>query len=458
MQLVGDPADTPDHRIAEDIRLFIERTLTIAVGLLGAIVSIASLVVILWVLSNETPLYLYGATLAIPGYLVWAALIYAVVGTAFAHLIGGPLIVLNFNQHRYEADFRFHLMRVRENSEQIALLGGEATESEGLRARFDRVVGNWYLFMSRQERLTFFTAGYAQVAIIFPIIDVSPAYFAGMMQLGGLVQTTAAFAIVQSALSFFVSIYRDFAEWRAVVARLDGFERSIGAARDAATRPLRVDFVSHPARTELTIERLSVQLPTGAPLVATEDLTIKAGQRALITGPSGSGKSTFFRAIAGVWRFGTGTIVVPRGAKLMVLPQRPYFAVASLEEAVTYPSKPGTIPSARIAEVLEAVGFPALARRLSDEAHWTQILSLGEQQRLSIARAILHAPDYLFLDEATASIDELSEANLYGTFAGAPTRRDHCVDRPPINPRRLPRQAIRTSTRNRPPPHSRNQS
>jgi putative ATP-binding cassette transporter len=413
MQLLGEPADNPDQRIAEDIRLFIEQTLTIGVGFLGSVAAVASFVVILWVLSAAAPLHVYGATIAIPGYLVWAALIYAIIGTALTHLIGRPLVGLNFNQQRYEADFRFNLVRVRENSEQIALLAGEAIETDRLRARFDRVASNWYLIMTRQKRLTFFTAGYTQAAIIFPIIVVSPAYFSGTMQLGGLVQTSAAFAAVQSALSFFVTIYRDFAEWRAVVARLDGFERSIGGAREAASRPSRVDVVSHPTHAELTVEGLSVQLPTGEPLVATEDITIKAGQRTLITGPSGSGKSTFFRAVAGVWPFGTGTIVVPRGAKLMVLPQRPYFLVASLEDAVSYPSKRGTFTPERIMTVLRAVGLPALAGRLSDETHWNQILSPGEQQRLSFARAILQAPDFLFLDEATASLDEPSEARLY---------------------------------------------
>lgn len=413
MQLLGEAADNPDQRIAEDIRLFIERTLTIGVGLLGSIVAIASFVVILWALSAEAPFHLFGMTIAIPGYLVWAALIYAIFGTAITHLIGRPLVALNFNQQRYEADFRFNLVRVRENSEQIALLGGETTETDRLSTRFDKVAANWYLIMSRQKRLSFFTTGYTQGAIIFPIIVVAPAYFAGLMQLGALVQTSAAFTTVQTALSFFVTIYRDFAEWRAVIARLDGFDRSIGAARAAATQVSRVDVVSHPTNTELTIEGLLVQLPTGAPLVATEDLIIKAGQRALITGPSGSGKSTFFRAVAGVWPFGTGTVMVPRGAKLMVLPQRPYFLVASLEDAVSYPSERGTFTPERITQVLEAVGLPALAQRLSEEVHWNQILSLGEQQRLSIARAILQTPDYLFLDEATASLDEMSEANLY---------------------------------------------
>ncbi len=419
MQLLGDAADNPDQRISEDIRLFIERALTIGVGLLGAIVTLASFIVILWALSSAAPLQLFGTTFTIPGYLVWAALIYAILGTTLTHLIGWPLVQLNFNQQRYEADFRFNLVRVRENSEQIALLAGETTESDRLITRFGRVVANWHLIMSRQKRLTFFTTAYNRFALVFPFIVVSPAYFAGGIQLGGLVQTAGAFGSVETALSFFITAYRDLAEWRAVIARLDGFDRSIAAARAAAaptaakTPPHRESIVPT-SKAGLTIEGLSVQLPNGAPLVATEDLFIEAGERALVSGPSGSGKSTLFRAIAGLWPFGAGTIVVPRGAKLMMLPQRPYFPVGDLEAAVSYPSERGVFTSEQVTEVLEAVGLPALARQLDDEAHWNQVLSLGEQQRLGIARAILQEPDYLFLDEATASLDEPSEARLYG--------------------------------------------
>jgi vitamin B12/bleomycin/antimicrobial peptide transport system ATP-binding/permease protein len=413
MQLLGDAADNPDQRIAEDIRLFIERTLTIGVGLLGAVVTLLSFLAILWTLSAAAPAQLFGLAITIPGYLVWAALIYAILGTLCTHLIGWPLVVLNFNQQRFEADFRFNLVRVRENSEQIALLGGETAETDRLLTRFGKVVANWHRIMLRQKRLTFFTTGYTRFALVFPFIVVSPAYFAGLMQLGGLVQTAGAFNSVETALSFFITVYKDLAEWRAVIARLDGFDHSIEAARAAATTAPQIDTVPPSAKSGVSIEALSVRLPDGAPLVATEDLFIRAGERALVTGPSGCGKSTFFRAIAGVWPFGTGTIVVPRGAKLMMLPQRPYFPVATLEAAVSYPSEPGAFAPGQIAEVLDAVGLPALVPRLAEEAHWNRILSLGEQQRLGMARAILHAPDYLFLDEATASLDEPSEARLY---------------------------------------------
>src|SRR5262249_52880896 len=280
-----------------------------------------------------------GTAITIRGYVVWAALIYAILGTTLTHLIGWPLAVLNFNEQGYEADFRFNLVRVRENSEQIALLGGEKAETEGLLARFNQVVANWHRIMSRQKQLTFFTTSYTRFAIIFPFIVVSPAYFSGLMQLGGLVQTAGAFNSVETALSFFITVYRDLAEWRAVIARLDGFDRSIGIAQAAAATNPRSEEVKPAEKAGLTIDSLSVRRPTGAPLVAAEDIFIEAGERALVTGPSGSGKSTLFRAIAGVWPFGKGTIVVPRGAKLMILPQRPYFPVASLEEAMSYPSE-----------------------------------------------------------------------------------------------------------------------
>jgi vitamin B12/bleomycin/antimicrobial peptide transport system ATP-binding/permease protein len=417
MQLLGDTADNPDQRISEDINLFIDRTLTLSVGLLSAIVTLGSFVVILWTLSAAAPLHLFGATFSIPGYLVWAALFYAVVGTTLTHLIGWPLVSLNFRQQRFEADFRFNLVRVRENSEQIALLGGETAERDRLLDRFGRIVANWLAIMQRTKRLTFLTAGYSQVSVVFPFIVISPAYFAGAVQLGGLMQTAAAFNSVQTALSFFVTAYRQLAEWRAVIARLEGFNISVEKAQIAATAKPVIEVMTGEDKAHIRIDDLLVRLPQGKPLVAARDVTVSKGESVLVTGPSGSGKSTLFRALAGTWPFGSGTVAVPRTASVMTLPQRPYFPIGTLAAAVTYPNEPGTFSAERLAEVIAAVGLPDLAQRLDEEAHWNRMLSLGEQQRLGIARAILQAPDYLFLDEATASLDEPAEAALYQLLA-----------------------------------------
>jgi len=413
MQLLGDAADNPDQRIAEDINMFIDRTLAISVGLLSAVVTLGSFVVILWTLSAAAPLHLFGASFTIPGYLVWAALLYAAIGTTLTHLIGWPLVSLNFRQQRFEADFRFNLVRVRENSEQIALLAGETAERERLLDRFGYVVGNFLLIMQRTKKLTFLTSGYTQISIVFPFIVISPAYFAGAVQLGGLMQTASAFTSVQTALSFFVNAYRSLAEWRAVIARLDGFNIAAERAQRAATAPQAIAVSTREGRDRVEIDELLVRLPQGTPLVAADDIAIAAGERVLLTGPSGSGKSTLFRAIAGTWPFGAGTIRVPKGAKLMALPQRPYFPIGTLAAAVAYPAEPDTFDAEALSEVITAVGLPALAGRITEEAHWNRMLSLGEQQRLGIARAILQAPDYLFLDEATASLDEAAEAALY---------------------------------------------
>jgi putative ATP-binding cassette transporter len=413
MQLQGDAADNPDQRITDDVKLFVERTLDIGVGLLSSVVTLASFVVILWGLSAAAPLHIFGNEFAIPGYLVWGALIYAIFGTALTQWIGSPLVNLDFQQQRFEADFRFNLVRVRENAEQIALLQGESAERQRLSERFGRVVDNWYGIMSRTKRLTAFTTSYTQAAIIFPYILVSPAYFANKIQLGGLQQTASAFDSVRRALSFFVSIYRTMAEWRAVVARLDGFEMAIASAAKLATHPDSIAVVSSTGSDAIDLRQLLVRLPNGAPLVSAESFSLRNNERVLVTGPSGAGKSTLFRAIAGVWPFGTGSIAIPAKATLMMLPQRPYFPVGSLQAAIVYPAEPGAFGSDRVRDILIAVGLPQLASKLDEEAHWNRTLSLGEQQRLGIARALLHAPRYLFLDEATASLDETSEAALY---------------------------------------------
>ena len=413
MQLLGDAADNPDQRIAEDVRLFIERTLQLTIGILGQAVTFVSFVVILWTLSATAPLHLFGKTWSIPGYLVWAALLYATIGTAIAHLVGRPLIRLNFMQQRYEADFRFNLVRVRENSEQIALLEGEAVEQDRSMVRFAALMNNFFGIMSRTKRLMYFREGYGQVADVFPYVVASPAYFADVIQLGGLTQTASAFGRVQGALSYFVNAYTLFAEWRAVVERLSGFDASIATARalEGTASSLKVERRKDGAEVDIT--NLEVRLPSGQPLVAAKEIALIAGDRVLVNGPSGAGKSTLFRAIGGIWPFGTGSVSVPAGARVMILPQRPYLPIGSLAAAVAYPAPPDRFEIAAIRSVLVAVGLPAFADRLSEEAHWNRMLSLGEQQRIALARAILHAPDFLFLDEATASLDEPVEAALY---------------------------------------------
>jgi len=413
MQLQGDAADNPDQRMTDDVKLFVERTLNIGIGLLNSVVTLGSFIVILWTLSSAAPLHLFGRDIDIPGYMVWGALIYAALGTWLTHLIGHPLVGLDFRQQKYEADFRFNLVRVRENSEQIALLDGDSAERQRLLTRFGFVVENWIGIMNRTKKVTAFTASYSQASVIFPYILVAPAYFANKMQLGGMMQTASAFGSVQGALSFFISTYRSLAEWRAVIARLDGFETGIGAAKALAENAGSIQTVATPGAGAIGLNDLLLALPNGKPLIQLLGFTLRKGERTLVTGPSGSGKSTLFRAIAGIWPFGKGTISIPQGASLMMLPQRPYFPVGSLASAITYPAKDNTFDTARLEETLKLVGLPALAPRLAEDGHWNTTLSLGEQQRLGLARALLHAPQYLFLDEATASLDEPSEALLY---------------------------------------------
>jgi putative ATP-binding cassette transporter len=304
---------------------------------------------------------------------------------------------------------------VRENSEQIALLAGETAEQERLLVRFGRLVDNWLQIMRRTKRLTFFTAGFSQVSTVFPYAVVSPAYFAGTIQLGGLMQTASAFSSVQGALSFFASstIYRQLAEWRAGIQRLSGFEQAVATARAAAVKPPVIELVTSADRNTVELADVEVRLPTGAPLVAADRIVVPAGDRVLVTGPSGSGKSTLFRAIAGIWPFGRGRVAVPKEARLMMLPQRPYFPVGTLADAIAYPAAAGAFSRERLTDALRAVGLPALVERIDEEAHWNRMLSLGEQQRLGLARALLQQPDYLFLDEATASLDEPAESALY---------------------------------------------
>jgi putative ATP-binding cassette transporter len=407
-----DPGtDNPDQRIAEDLRDFVDSTLALGLGLLRSIVTLFSFILVLWGLSGSFTLF----GIEIPGYMVWVALVYSVIGTLLAHWIGRPLIRLNFNQQKVEADFRYALVRFRDNAEGIALHGGEADEQRGLAARFQRLIENWWSIMVATKRLTFFTAGFAQVAAVFPIVVASPAYFRGAIPLGGLTQTANAFGEVQGALSWVVDNYRELTSWRATVQRLVGFMAAIAAARAATRNGDGVQATRQPG-PDLRIEDVTLTLPDGRVLIGGASARIAPGERVLVAGASGSGKSTLFRAIAGIWPFGKGRIAVPEGARVLFLPQRAYLPLGTLRRALCYPLDAASVPEERLQAALTDAGLGHLAARLDEEESWDRRLSGGEQQRVALARALLVQPDWLFLDEATASLDPEGERAFYETL------------------------------------------
>jgi putative ATP-binding cassette transporter len=412
MQLAAGETDNPDQRIAEDLQLFVSGTLALAIGGLRAVVTLVSFVAILWGLSGSVTIPFGRSSLILPGYMVWTALLYAIIGTWLTSRIGRPLVRLNFDQQRYEADFRFGLVRLRENAEGVALYHGEADELQGFRKRFGAVVRNFWDIMRRQKRLTWFTAGYTQAAVIFPFIVAAPRYFQDVIHLGGLMQTATAFGQVQDSLSFIVSSYTDIAAWRSVVERLLGFERALEHVRTEAASGIGIAFADGDA-ARLALKDVELDLPGGQRLIAGVNLGLRSGDTALLTGPTGAGKSTLIRAIAGIWPFGRGQIRVPPGARLLVLPQKPYLPIGSLRDVVSYPRPPGGVDDAMLREALAAVGLPGLAGRLDEDGHWALQLSPGEQQRIAFARVLVQMPDWLFLDEATSALDEATEARLY---------------------------------------------
>lgn len=405
--------DNPDQRIAEDINQFTTYTVSLSMGLLNAVVTLLSFVGILWSLSGSFAFSYNGSNYTIPGFMVWMAVVYALAGSVITHYLGRPLIALNFQQQRVEADFRHHMVRVREYSESIALDRGEPVERQQIGGRFTAVLANYLALIRRQKRLIWFTNGYGQAAVVFPFIVAAPRFFSGAIQLGELMQISSAFGRVQDSLSWFVDNYDSLASWRATTDRLTSFEDSFQRVQAAAQTTAQQQQTG--AADALQIDEAQVGLPDGRPLLTAQGLRLSAGDTVLLKGPSGSGKSTLFRTLAGIWPWARTRVQRPADfdARVMFLPQRPYFPNGALRDALAYPAAPDRYTDAQLQQALRDALLPQLADDLDRQDTWGQKLSGGEQQRLAIARALLKRPRWLFLDEASSALDEDAERTLY---------------------------------------------
>lgn len=412
--LAGQAADNPDQRIAEDVRNFLNSTYAFSISLLSTVSTLVSFSIILWTIPVDFTVP--GTEFTIPGLPFWVALVYSVVGTWLTHWIGRPLVGLEFSRERFEADFRFSLARLREYSEQVALLRGETAEKRILAGRFGAIVSNFYDIVSRTLKLLSFTTSYFQANVVIPYMIVAPYFFLGKITLGQMTQTAGAFSRVESALTFFISRYQSLASYKAVVERLTTFLSATEEARRLGTKPPRIEHTEHLGR-DLVLRDLVLSLPDGREIVRADELTIEAGTTTLLSGPSGAGKSTLFRAIAGIWPYGRGAIRRPANALIMLLPQRPYIPSGALKTAVAYPSVATAYTDNAVRRALELARLEPLTCEIDSVDNWPQRLSGGEQQRLAIARAILEKPDWLFLDEATSALDESLEAEIYGVLS-----------------------------------------
>ena len=412
LELKSAGTDNVDQRIQEDLKDFAALTLSLGLDLMSSVVTLVTFAGILWGLSGPITVPI-GDGIVIHGYMMWVALVYAVIGSWLTQKVGAALSGLNFNQQRYEADFRFNLVRVRENAESIAAYGGEADEKRALMTRFQSVWRNFLSLMQYSKRLTWFQFGYQQMAIIFPIVVVAPRYFLGKIEFGVIFQTSSAFGQVQRALSWFVTAYGEIAQWRATLERLSTFHEALDVARQESGAGQGIQRESG-AVAALALRDTTLRLPDGQILLRDAGLTLRAGEHTLLTGPSGIGKSTVFRALSGIWPFGEGHVDVPPGTRLLFLPQQPYLPLGSLREVVAYPAGGAGFSDEALQAALRDCRLPALADQLDTRDHWAHRLSMGEQQRLAFARALLNEPDWLFLDEATSALDEATEEHLYG--------------------------------------------
>lgn len=410
MELTNHGTDNPEQRIQEDCDAFTQQTLAIVLGLISEVLTLVTFTVILWNLSGSITLPIFGG-IEVPGYMMWVAVVYAAAGSWLTYKIGRPLVRVNFELQRYNADFRYKMVRVRENAESIALYNGEKDEERTIGSAFQRIYAIWWEYMRYNKRLTWFTAFYGQAADVFPLVVASPRYFSGEIPLGVLTQTAGAFGRVQGALSWFVDTFTTLADWRATIDRLTGFGETMTATKARAASEHAFDVETAPGTLRLT--NVDVTLPDGRTLLREVDLAIHKGESVLVQGPSGSGKTTLFRALAGIWPFGHGRITLPTDARILFLPQRPYLPLGTLANVLCYPDAAADYPHESMTEALAACRLPHLADRLNESGNWAMALSPGEQQRIAFARALLYRPDWLFLDEATSALDAATEADLY---------------------------------------------
>jgi vitamin B12/bleomycin/antimicrobial peptide transport system ATP-binding/permease protein len=411
MELIQHGTDNPEQRIQEDCDAFTGQTLAIVLGLISEVLTLATFTVVLWGLSGSITVPIFGG-IELPGYMMWAAVVYAGIGSWLTYKIGRPLVRVNFDLQRYNADFRYRMVRVRENAESIALYNGEQDEARRLDDAFRRVYATWWDYMRYNKRLTWFTAFYGQAADVFPMVVASPRYFAGIIPFGVLTQTANAFGRVQGALSWFVDTFASLADWKATIDRLTTFSEIMAATKIAQVRERTFDFQPGDVGA-LTLADVDVALPDGAVLLRDVTLSIERGSAVVFQGPSGSGKTTLFRVFAGIWPFGRGRVTLPDAARVLFLPQRPYLPLGTLREALSYPEKPKMHAEQAFVEALTACRLPHLTERLDESSNWTMALSPGEQQRVAFARALLYRPEWLFLDEATSALDEATEVELY---------------------------------------------
>ena len=414
LEMFGKDTDNPDQRISEDVSLFVTRTLSFFIGIIKALCTLVSFVVILWQLSGPFSFAAFGREWTIPGYMVWVAVAYASVGTWLTHKVGHTLVGLNFVQQRYEADFRFSMMRMRENAESVAFYHGESHERKVFGERFRLLLDNFWKIVKKQKQLVWLNSGYSQIAIIFPFVVAIPRYLRHELTLGGLMQVATAFGRVQDSPSYFVDMYASLAEWQAVVDRLTGFGAHMEAVRQAGSQ-VHVDrcFRDDP---EIVLEKLEVDLPDGSILLKPLTLTLEPGKNVLIRGSSGSGKSTFLRALAGIWPFARGKVTMPAFEHVMFIPQRPYLPLGTLRDSVLYPGTKHLTDEA-LRELMEQCRIGYLADRLDQEADWSHVFSVGEQQRLAFVRALIYEPTWLFMDESTSALDEDTEAAMFRLLA-----------------------------------------